>query len=106
MSLLNQTVTVYRNDGVRQVLPKCQLFVKKGLSTGSMGTVLKDRFTLIIRGHYDLRPGDRVMEGIGPAQVHWESFLPEMGKCYRIDYVQPFYWQGKVSHMEAGGYGT
>ncbi len=103
MSLLNQTVTVYRADGTRQVIENCQLCVKKGLHTDHLGTQYRDRFTLIVRGSHDLRPGDRLTPGIGPEAVDWSSFLPEMGKVYRIGYVQPFFWNGKVSHMEAGG---
>jgi len=107
MSLLQQTVTVYRGDGTRRVVENCQLCVKKALKTDHLGTENKDRFTLIVRGEQDLRPGDRFMEGIGPAEVDFKSLLPERGACYRIDYVQPFFWNGKVSHMEAGGgYGT
>lgn len=107
MSLLQQTVTVYRADGTRQVIENCQLTVKKGLKTDHLGTVNKDRFTLIVRGDQDLRPGDCLMAGIGPETVDFKSFLPEKGGCYRIDFVQPFFWNGKVSHMEAGGgYGT
>lgn len=106
MSLLNQTVTVYRADGTRQVLESCQLCVKKGLHTDHLGTEKRDSFTLIVRGERDLRPGDRLLAGVGPQTVDWAAFLPELGACYRVDYVQPFFWQGKVSHMEAGGYGT
>lgn len=107
MSLLNRIVTVYRADGTRQVIHNCQLSVRKGLKTHHFGTENRDRFTLIVRGQYDLRPGDRVVEGVGPDAVDFKSFLPEMGLCYRIDYVQPFFWNGKISHMEAGGsYGT
>ncbi len=107
MSLLKQTVTVYRADGTRRVLEHCQLCVKKALKTDHLGTENRDRFTLIVRGQHDLRPGDRLMEGMGPETVDWAAFLPEKGNVYRIDYVQPFFWNGQVSHMEAGGgYGT
>ena len=103
MSLLNQTVTVYRSDGTRKVLENCYLTVKRGLFTDVMGTVQRCSFTLIVRGEQDLRPGDRLMEGIGPKYVQWDHFLPELQKCYRIGYVQPFFWNGCVSHVEAGG---
>ena len=107
MSLLDQTVTVYRADGTRQVIENCQLLVKKSLKTDHWGTENRDKFTLIVRGQRDLRPGDRLLEGVGPETVDFQNFLPERGLCHRIDFVQPFFWNGKVSHMEAGGgYGT
>lgn len=107
MSLLQQTVTVYRADGTRRVMENCQLCVKKALKTDHLGTESRDRFSLIVRGERDLRPGDRLVEGIGPETVDFKSLLPERGKCYRIEYVQPFFWNGRISHMEAGGgYGT
>ena len=103
MSLLNQTVTVYRADGTRMVLENCCLAVKRGLYTDQLGTSWRNSFTLIVRGSRDLRPGDRLVPGIGPERVQWESLLPETGNVYRIGYVQPFFWNGKISHMEAGG---
>ena len=103
MSLLKQTVTVYGGDGKRLILDSCQLFPKKSSKIDTFGTVQNDRFTLIVRGCHDLRPGDRVVPGIGPEEVDFKNLLPEKGNVYRIDFVQPFFWNGKVSHMEAGG---
>ena len=103
MSLLKQTVTVYRADGTRKVIENCQFCPKKGLRTHEFGTDLQDRFTLILRGQQDLRPGDRIVPGIGPERVDFKNLLPEKGRVYRIDFVQPFFWNGQVSHMEAGG---
>lgn len=103
MRLLSQTVTVYRADGTRQVLDNCYFTAKKGHATDHFGTACRDGCTLIVRGSCNLKPGDRVMEGIGPEQVEWDRFLPELGACHRIDYVQPFFLNGRVSHVEAGG---
>ena len=103
MSLLNQTVTVYRADGTRKVLENCYLAVKHRLSTDHCGTCNRNSFTLIVRGSADLRPGDRLMPGIGPETVTWERLLPETGPVYRVGYAQPFFWNGRISHMEAGG---
>ena len=103
MSLLQQTVTVYRGDGKRLILDACQFCPKKSTEIDTFGTRQNDRFTLIVRGDQDLRPGDRVVPGIGPETVDFKNLLPEKGHVYRIDFVQPFFWNGKVSHMEAGG---
>ncbi len=104
MRLLGQTVTVYRADGTRKIVENCQLLSKSGVYTDMQGTRLRDRFSLIVRGSCDLRPGDRVIAGIGPETVDWNRFLPETveGVC-QIGYVQPFFFGGKVSHVEAGG---
>lgn len=103
MSLMQQTVTVYRADGTRIQLDNCQLCPKKSTEIDTLGAVQKNRFTLIVRGCHDLRPGDRVMPGIGPETVDFKNLLPEKAHVYRIDFVQPFFWNGKVSHMEVGG---
>ena len=103
MSLMQQTVTVYRGDGQRFILDACQFCPKKSTKIDTFGTSQNDRFTLIVRGGHDLRPGDRVMPGIGPETVDFKNLLPEKEHVYRVDFVQPFFWNGKVSHMEAGG---
>lgn len=95
-------VTVYRQDGTR-ILLDGYFAVKKGLKTDQWGTVQQNRFNLIVQGAADLRPGDRLMTGEGPERVDWSSFLPEQDKCFRIDYVQPFFRLGQVHHVEAGG---
>ena len=104
MGLFGQTVTVYRADGSRRVIPACALQRKHGYFTDEQGTRLRDRFTLIVPGAWDLRPGDRLLEGVGPDRVDWAAFLPETveGVC-QIGYVQPFFWAGRVTHVEAGG---
>ena len=95
-------VTVYRKDGT-VVRLNAHFTVKKGLETDRWGTSQKDRFNCIVMGSADLRPGDRILMGAGPETVDWESFVPELAGCYRVEYVQPFFWQGQVHHVEAGG---
>lgn len=102
---MQQTVTVYRGDGTRRVLPGCQFILNRRQDVDLMGRHLKPRFSLIVKGAQDLRPGDRIMEGIGPEQFDWDAFVPEnVENLVSVGYVQPFYWQGKVCHTEAGGF--
>lgn len=103
--LLDQTVTVYRRDGTRKVVDNCQFILKKGQTVDIHGQRQRDKFSLIARGGVDLRPGDRVLQGIGPEQVQWMEFIPEkVDGLVTVGYVQPFYWAGRVSHIEAGGF--
>ena len=103
--LLEQTVTVYRADGTRHVIKNCQFLLQKGQAIDIHGSRLKDRFSLIVRGGQDLRPGDRILEGIGPVEFNWQEFIPEnVEGLVTVGFVQPFYWAGRVSHTEAGGY--
>ena len=79
MGLRNQTVTVYRAVGgqvTRQLLPDC--FFRWGLrQTETPAGVRQDTpFLLIAPAEADILPGDRVLPGIGPEQVNWETFLP------------------------------
>ena len=105
MVLLNQQVTVYREDGTRFVIPRCQFVLQKGYQVDINGQRLRHRFTLIAKAPVGLRPGDRVLPGIGPEQVDWQEFIPEkVDGLVTVGYVQPFFWAGKVSHVEAGGY--
>ena len=104
MGVLSQTVTVYRADGTRRVIKNCQLERKKKICTDEQGTGCRDQFRLYVRGDCGLCPGDRLVEGIGPETVDWQTFLPETaeGVCC-VAYVQPYFMGGSVTHVEAGG---
>ena len=102
MSLMSHTVTVYRPEGTREVLRNCSFQLRCGEKTDHLGTQLQNRFTLILRGSANIKPGDRIMEGVGP-ELDFDSVLPELLPAYRVAYVQPFFWGGRVSHMEVGG---
>ena len=99
MSLLCQSVTIFRADGTKQVVDHCSFFPKITEVTDHTGTWLKRSFTLILRGPRDVRPGDRVLEGTC-ADRPFEELIPN---AFTVGYVKPFFWNGKVSHMEVGG---
>ena len=100
--LCNQTITLYRpaDDGVqRQVLEGCFYRYED--------RVTEDRFVrkfiLICPGKTEVRPGDRIFDGIGPESVVWAEFLPiSVAGLSQADYAAPWYWEGKIAHWEAG----
>lgn len=100
--LCEQTVTLYRREKgqiFRRVLEDC--FYKY------TDTVENDRFVrkflLVVPGAEALRPGDRVLEGIGPETVNWEKFLPvNVPGLSQAEYAEPHCFLGTVHHWEAG----
>ena len=101
-----QQVSIYRNTGgvvSRQVLQGCYLNWQDCLSDGETGPRFQRKFLMIVPGAADVRPGDRVLEGAGPEEVVWDSFIPVNvpGLC-QADYVTAHKWQGQVCHVEAG----
>lgn len=102
MSLLGQTVTLYRVGGTRTVMDHCSFFPQKSITTDHTGTALQKGFTLIVRGAQDIRVGDRIVEGIGP-DAEFEELIPQLTDAYTVTTVKPFFWNGKVSHMEVRG---
>ena len=104
MKLLSQQVTVYRSDGSRRVLTDCHFELKEEVTQDALGHHLHRRFILIARGNPDLKPGDRVQEGIGPGEIDWQIYIPEqVPGLVTVGYVKPFYWGSRISHTEAGG---
>ncbi len=101
-TLCDQTVTVYSKSGRRQVLEGTYFALEEGV--GQETGAPERRFLLIVPGsRIRVFVGDRVLPGIGPMEVDWETFLPvhvpglvEVGctRHYRLD--------GEVTHMEAG----
>ena len=105
-SLCCQTVTVYRKtcDGIaRQMAENCHLSGRISTPTQSYGKSLEKKFRLIIPGDFPLQPGDRIFAGIGPAEVDWEVFVPaRIPELYEISFVKPCFWEGEITHWEAG----
>ena len=104
--LCDQTVTLYRRRGgsiSRQVVDNACYSYQVRQVTDQLGTRQETVFKLIIPGDAELQPGDRVMAGIGPEQVDWNSFLPvTVPGLGQVAYVSPCYWQGVIFHTEAG----
>lgn len=102
----SQTVTLYRREpeGIRrQVLEDCFYSWQEELLEEETGLHHAVRFLLVIPGACDIRPGDRVIDGIGPETVDWESFLPvTVPGLSQVAYVKPCYFGSLLCHTEAG----
>ena len=100
--LCDRTVTLYRNGeaGVeRYVLSDCYYRYTDVLEDGRF----QRNFLLVRPGAFPICPGDRVLEGIGPEEVDWESFLPVcVPGLSQVQYATPNYWLGQLIHWEAG----
>lgn len=103
-SLCDQTVTLYRirEESVqRQVLENCYFAPETGQNEELTGKSRLSRFLLIIPGDYDLQPGDRVYDGIGPEKVNWQTFVPAFTDgLYEVGRVRKQLWEGEVTHIE------
>lgn len=101
--LCDQTVTLYTHtpQGVqRRVVTGCfysccRQVLESGLSqTG---------FLLILPPEASVSAGDRVLPGVGPEQVDWQSFLPvNTPGLGQVAYVRPYWLEGRLHHWEAG----
>lgn len=102
----SQTVTLYRQtpEGIfRQVLDGCFYSWQTEQTEEEAGLRQDTRFLLVIPGACDIRPGDRVFDGIGPETVDWERFLPVcVPGLSQVAYVKPCYFGSILCHTEAG----
>lgn len=102
--LQRQTVTLYRRSGdgvLRQVMENCFYSWQDCLAEEETGHRFERKCLLVAAGQ--ILPGDRVMEGVGPEQVDWESFVPvNVPALSEIAYVSPKYLGDKLHHYEAG----
>lgn len=100
--MCDKTVTRYRRVGdnvERRVLEGC--FYRYEDTADQERFVRK--FLLIWPGAEDIRPGDRIFDGIGPEQVVWAEFLPvNVPGLSQAEYAAPWYLGGKRAHWEAG----
>lgn len=102
-SLCDRTVTVYRKNGEAQVAENCYLSSAVSMPTEDYGKSKEKKFLLIIPGDFPLQPGDRIFDGIGPAKVTWDTFLPAMiPELYEVSFAKPCFWEGEITHWEAG----
>ena len=105
--LCRQQVTVYRmgETGLqRQVLEGCFYTYEDILTRDAAGQRLERKFLLVAPGSEQrVFPGDRILEGVGPETVAWESFLPACVPGLSIaEYARVYSWQGTPCHTEAG----
>lgn len=100
--ICDRTVTVYRKEGnsiTRRVLTDCFYRYEDTENTQQFSR----KFLLIVPGAEEIRPGDRVFEGIGPEQILWDTFLPiNVPGLSEAAYAAPWYWEAEISHWEAG----
>lgn len=107
--LFDKTVTVYRKQGeeiLRQVIENCYLCYEDVLQTDLNGCRRERKFLLIVPGDDPILPGDRVFAGIGPeiGLEQWDGFIPvNVAKLMEVSYAKAYSWDGKTSHVEAGG---
>lgn len=106
-SLCCQTVTLYRKTGtgiVRRVLENCSLSRSCSVPVTDYGKSMEKKFLLIIPGNdFPPAPGDRVFDGVGPAKIDWETFLPAaVPELMEVSTVKPCQWDGEIVHWEAG----
>lgn len=107
-SLCCQTVTLYglRNGVVTRRVLENVLYTWQVIQvTDETGTRQETTFLLVLPGVVELQPGDRVLEGVGPEITadQWPEFLPvTVWGLAQVQYVKPYYWQGKPCHIEAG----
>lgn len=100
--LCDRTVTLYRNTekgAQRYVLYNCYYRYTDVLEEGRF----LRKFLLVQPGAFPICPGDRVLEGIGPEEIDWETFLPvTVPGLSQVEYAVPNYWLGQLVHWEAG----
>lgn len=105
--LYSQAVTVYRRerDGVSRMVIRNALFYHTDYnSRDNLGEHRHRDFLLIVPGErFVPKIGDRVMEGLGPQTVDWDSFCPgSVHGLGEVGYVSATYLYGKIHHYEAG----
>lgn len=108
-SLCNQTVTIYHPEAgriLRQVVAGCYLHWQQKRQRDALGEQLQAPFLLVMPGGAQrVFLGDRVMAGVGPeiTPQQWGSFLPAtVPGLGEVHYVSPYFWEGKLCHVEAG----
>lgn len=105
----DRTVTVYRKEQgqvKRLVVENCFYHHQLVQRETGYGKRLDRLFLLVMPGqHQRVFPGDRIYDGIGPAagDIDWGSFVPAAVEgLSQVAYVTPWYWEGKLCHVEAG----
>ena len=103
-SLCQQTVTVYQKKGEaisRKIAENCYFSQNISTPTEPYGKSKEKKFLLIIPGDFDLQPGDRIYDGIGPEEVEWQMFVPAFtDDLYEVGRVKKQQWENEVTHVE------
>lgn len=107
-ALCDRTVTVYHREGLtRQVVTQAYYDIKSGTSVDGTREDAAAEFLLIVPGDLNIRPGDRVVPGIGPelsGKAGWanlaEGAVEDLGI---VRTVSRKYWRGSICHTEVRG---
>ena len=95
-SLCTMTVTVYHREGLtRRVLEGVHFEYNDTLSVSGGMESLDRSLLLVIPGFDPIRPGDKVLPGIGPEVHRWEDLT--VGP---VTSVKPRYFRNALCHME------
>jgi len=101
--LCDQTVTLYTQteQGLqRRVVTGCFYSYRQEKTAEGLS---QTRFTLILPGEEPVGIGTRVLPGVGPEQVDFQTFLPvNTPGLGQVAYVEPCYFAGRLHHWEAG----
>lgn len=107
--LCDQVVTLYHLEAgriLRQVIQGCYLQWQQKRNMDVFGEQMQTSFLLVMPGDEQrVFVGDRVMKGIGPeiTAQQWAGFLPAaVPGLGEVNYVVPYFWEGKLCHVEAG----
>ena len=108
-ALCDRTVTIYRRQGdeiLRQVAQGCYYCWQEEQILDERGRRKDTTCLLLMPGDTQrVFVGDRVFDGVGPevSLQEWAAFIPvKVAGLAEISYVQPFYWEGTLCHVEAG----
>ena len=108
-SLCDRTVTIYRRQEdqiVRQVAEGCYYSWQEVQTVDERGRRKDTKCLLLMPGDtQQVFAGDRVFDGVGPdvSVQEWAAFIPvKVAGLAEISYVQPYYWEGALCHVEAG----
>ena len=107
MPLCNQPVTLYRKgkEGITRLVIRDALYYHTDYrSRDNLGEHRRRDFLLIVPGGRIVPAiGDRVIEGLGPKKIDWDTFRPgNIHGLGEVGYVNTTYLGGKVHHYEAG----
>lgn len=104
--LCDRTVTLYGMEQgriIRIVAENCYYAWEDAWEQTQDGPRFQRNFLLILPKACPLRPGWRILEGVGPKNVDWASFLPvTVPGLSEAAYVKPWYLAGRLHHIEAG----
>ncbi len=112
--LCNQTVTIYHHDKATDKYTRTViehgafLDFRKNHNVDKTGSKEVNTFLLVIPCTVQpVFPEDKVMLGTGPevaTREAWATFIPvKVPGLVVVKYVDPKYWNGKMTHVEAGG---